>query len=27
VLMNSLRLHGYTPVLPRIRPIGKSAAR
>ncbi|HXB62588.1 MAG TPA: heavy metal translocating P-type ATPase [Acidobacteriaceae bacterium] len=27
VLMNSLRLRGYTPVLPRIRPIGRPLAR
>jgi P-type Cu+ transporter len=27
VLMNSLRLHGYTPVLPRIRPIGRVITR
>ena len=27
VLMNSLRLRGYTPVLPRIRPISRPLAR
>jgi Cu+-exporting ATPase len=27
VLMNSLRLHGYTPVLPKLRPIGRPASR
>jgi Cu+-exporting ATPase len=27
VLMNSLRLRGYTPVLPRIRPIGRPVTR